>query len=58
MVSVFWPAARISIRATLPNHQANDNFITPLCNLYVPMLERMGTPVEAFGDSTGPLEIG
>lgn len=30
---------------------------TPLCNLYVSMLERMGTPVEAFGDSTGALEI-
>jgi hypothetical protein len=30
---------------------------TPLCNLYVPMLDRMGTPAEAFGDSTGALEI-
>jgi len=30
---------------------------TPLCNLYVSMLERMGTPAEAFGDSTGALEI-
>ncbi|MBI4658695.1 MAG: DUF1552 domain-containing protein [Verrucomicrobia bacterium] len=30
---------------------------TPLCNLYVPMLAHMGTPVEAFGDSTGALEI-
>jgi hypothetical protein len=28
---------------------------TPLCNLYVSMLERMGTPVRTFGDSTGPL---
>lgn len=28
---------------------------TPLCNLYVSMLERMGTPVMEFGDSTGPL---
>jgi hypothetical protein len=28
---------------------------TPLCNLYVSMLDRMGTPVEAFGDSTGKL---
>jgi hypothetical protein len=28
---------------------------TPLCNLYVSMLERMGTKVERFGDSTGPL---
>ncbi len=31
---------------------------TPLCNLYVSMLDKMGTPVDAFGDSTGALEIG
>ena len=31
---------------------------TPLCNLYVSMLDRMGTPVETFGDSTAPLDIG
>lgn len=31
---------------------------TPLCNLYVSMLDKMGTPVEAFGDSTGALDIG
>jgi hypothetical protein len=31
---------------------------TPLCNLYVSMLERMGTPVERFGDSTAPMDIG
>jgi hypothetical protein len=30
---------------------------TPLCNLYVPMLECMGTPVESFGDSNGALAI-
>jgi len=30
---------------------------TPLCNLYVPMLEHMGTPVTAFGDSNGSLPI-
>jgi hypothetical protein len=30
---------------------------TPLCNLYVSMLERMGTPVEAFGDSTGAIDL-
>ena len=29
---------------------------TPLCNLYVSMLERVGAPVERFADSTGPLE--
>lgn len=28
---------------------------TPLCNLYVSMLECMGVPAERFGDSTGPL---
>jgi len=31
---------------------------TPLCNLYVAMLERMGCPVESFGDSTAALAIG
>jgi hypothetical protein len=30
---------------------------TPLCNLYVSMLDQMGTPVESFGDSTEPLSI-
>ena len=29
---------------------------TPLTNLYLSMLERMGAPVDSFGDSTGPLE--
>ena len=29
---------------------------TPLCNLYVSLLDRMGIQVEAFGDSTGPLQ--
>ena len=29
---------------------------TPLTNLYVSMLQRMGLSVESFGDSTGPLE--
>jgi hypothetical protein len=28
---------------------------TPLTNLYVSMLDRMGANVDAFGDSTGPL---
>jgi hypothetical protein len=28
---------------------------TPLCNLYVSMLECLGKPVRSFGDSTGPL---
>jgi hypothetical protein len=28
---------------------------TPLCNLYASLLDRMGAPVEKFGDSTGKL---
>jgi hypothetical protein len=28
---------------------------TPLMNLWLPMLERMGAATESFGDSTGPL---
>jgi hypothetical protein len=31
---------------------------TPLCNLYVSMLDKMGTPVESFGDSTATIDIG
>jgi hypothetical protein len=31
---------------------------TPLCNLYVSMLDRMGAPVDAFGDSNGSITIG
>jgi hypothetical protein len=30
---------------------------TPLCNLYVSMLARMGTPVEKFGDSAEALDL-
>lgn len=29
---------------------------TPLCNLYTAMLDRIGAPVERFGDSTGRLQ--
>jgi hypothetical protein len=29
---------------------------TPLCNLYTAMLERVGAPVDRFGDSTGKLK--
>jgi hypothetical protein len=42
---------------TCGRHLANPRN-TPLCNLYVSMLERMGTPVERFGDSTGALDLG
>ena len=31
---------------------------TPLCNLWVAMLDRVGAPVKKFADSTGPLAIG
>ena len=31
---------------------------TPLCNLYVSMLENMGTPVQSFGDSSAALPLG
>jgi hypothetical protein len=30
---------------------------TPLANLHVTLLEKLGTPVEALGDSTGTLEL-
>ena len=29
---------------------------TPVCNLYLAMLRRMGIEEKSFGDSTGPLE--
>jgi hypothetical protein len=29
---------------------------TPMCNLFMTMMDRMGAPVENFGDSTGRLE--
>ncbi|MEM9366241.1 MAG: DUF1552 domain-containing protein [Planctomycetota bacterium] len=30
---------------------------TPMANLYLSMLDAMGTPAESFGDSTGPLAV-
>jgi hypothetical protein len=30
---------------------------TPLCNLYVSMLDRIGAPVDSFGDSAEPLDL-
>lgn len=30
---------------------------TPVCNLYLTMLDKLGIPVESFGDSTGKLEL-
>ena len=30
---------------------------TPLCNLYLTMLSRLGVPTERFGDSTGELKL-
>jgi hypothetical protein len=29
---------------------------TPLCNLYLSLLDRMGVKADSFGDSTGRLE--
>ena len=29
---------------------------TPMCNLFLTMMDRMGVPTEHFGDSSGPLE--
>jgi hypothetical protein len=29
---------------------------TPICNLYLSMMDRMGVRVEEFGDSTGRLQ--
>ena len=29
---------------------------TPMCNLFLTMMDRMGVHTEDFGDSTGPLE--
>ena len=29
---------------------------TPMCNLFLTMMDRMGAPVDHFGDSTGRLE--
>jgi hypothetical protein len=29
---------------------------TPMCNLFLTMMDRMGVPTEHFGDSTGPIQ--
>lgn len=39
-----------------PGRRLNYIRNTPLCNLYVSMLDRMGVKVPRFGDSTGPLK--
>jgi hypothetical protein len=31
---------------------------TPLANLHLTLLDRLGVPIDAIGDSTGPLDIG
>ena len=38
-----------------PGRQIHWSRGTPLSNLYVSMLQRMGVDVDAFADSTGPL---
>jgi hypothetical protein len=40
----------------LPGRRLRAPAKTPLCNLYVSLLERMGVPQKSFGDSTGPLQ--
>jgi len=39
----------------LPGRHVRHPAETPMCNLFVSMLERMGAPVSSFGDSTGAL---
>lgn len=38
-----------------PGRHAKFERNTPMANLYLSLLDRMGTPVERIGDSTGPL---
>jgi hypothetical protein len=38
-----------------PGRHVSYSFETPMTNLFVSMLERMGAPVASFNDSTGPL---
>ena len=42
--------------ALRPGRRVRAKAKTPLCNLYMAMLERMGLPQQSFGDSTGVLE--
>jgi len=39
----------------LPGRHVRYAAETPMCNLFVSMLDRVGTPVSSFGDSTGAL---
>jgi hypothetical protein len=39
-----------------PGRQLHFETMTPIANLYVSMLNRVGIPAKSFGDSTGPLE--
>jgi hypothetical protein len=39
-----------------PGRRVRAEAKTPLCNLYLAMLHRMGIQEESFGDSTGPLQ--
>ena len=39
-----------------PGRRVRAKAKTPLCNLYMAMLERMGLPQQSFGDSNGVLE--
>jgi hypothetical protein len=38
-----------------PGRHVAYEYETPMCNLHFSILERLGVPVDSFGDSTGPL---
>ena len=48
-----WPGA--ALEPSIPEGTSPTTRETPLCNLYISMLDRMGCDVDSFGDSTGPL---
>jgi hypothetical protein len=39
-----------------PGRYIVDRRETPMCNLFLTMMDRMGVPTEHFGDSTGPIQ--
>ena len=53
---IFRSPSRAAGKGTLrPGRRVRAAEKTPLCNLYVSMLQRMGIPEKAFGDSAGAL---
>jgi hypothetical protein len=43
-------------RIRLGQHIVMENPKTPLCNVWLTLLQGIGIPATAFGDSTGPIE--